>query len=87
LPSGRGSCSASGVLLESIANGTAPVGIIVSETDPIIGLGAILGEELLGRVVPVVRLELGDWVEIGNGDSVEVRSNGMGCLVEVRRLW
>ncbi len=46
---GRGSCSASGVMLESISNGTAPAGIIVSEIDPIIGLGAILGEELLGR--------------------------------------
>ncbi len=29
LPSGRGSCSASGVLLESIANEVAPAGIVV----------------------------------------------------------
>lgn len=54
LPSGRGSCSASGVILESISNGTAPAGIVVSEIDPIIGLGCILGEELLCKVVPVV---------------------------------
>ena len=54
LPCGRGSCSASGVLLESIRNETSPAGIIVSQIDPILGLGAILGEELCQRVVPVV---------------------------------
>lgn len=54
LPHGRGSCSASGVLLEAIRNGTAPAGVVVSAVDPILGLGAILGEELFGVVVPVV---------------------------------
>ncbi|HET9659399.1 MAG TPA: DUF126 domain-containing protein [Thermomicrobiales bacterium] len=82
LPSGRGSCSASGVLFESIANGTAPGGIIVCEVDPIIGLGAILGDELLGRVVPVIRLEVEEWKLIGNGDVIEIESSGMVRLVE-----
>ena len=80
LPSGRGSCSASGVLLESIANGTAPIGIIVSEIDPIIGLGAILGDELLGKTVPVVlvtpaereTIPEGAWVRIRVGGTVEI---------------
>lgn len=54
LPHGRGSCSASGVLLEAIRNGMAPAGIIVSQVDPILGLGAILGDELFEIVVPVV---------------------------------
>ena len=48
IPSGRGSCSGSGVILESIRNGTAPAAIILSRLDPIIGLGAILGDELYG---------------------------------------
>ena len=38
LPHGRGSCSASGVLLEAIRNGTAPAGIITTRVDPIITL-------------------------------------------------
>ena len=54
LPHGRGSCSASGVLLEAIHNGTGPAAIITSRLDPIIGLGAILAQELYGITVPVL---------------------------------
>jgi predicted aconitase with swiveling domain len=77
LPSGRGSCSASGVLLESISNGTAPAGIIVSEVDPIIGLGAILGEELMGRIVPVVLVTLKEREAIGEGMMVRISAGGI----------
>lgn len=80
LPSGRGSCSASGVLLESIANNTAPAGIIVSEIDPIIGLGAILGDELLGRTVPVVLVTAEERKSIVDGVSVRI---GLTGIVEI----
>lgn len=76
LPSGRGSCSASGVLLESISNGTAPNGIIVSEIDPIIGLGAILGDELLGRIVPVVLVTPDERATIATGATVSILHGG-----------
>ena len=76
LPSGRGSCSASGVLLESISNGTAPAGIIVSEVDPIIGLGAILGDELLGRTVPVVLISAEELALIGQQAIVDIQPGG-----------
>ena len=82
LPSGRGSCSASGVLLESLSNGTAPAGIIVSEVDPIIGLGAILGEELLGRTMPVVLLTPTERAAIAEGTPVRIHSGGMVELGE-----
>jgi predicted aconitase with swiveling domain len=76
LPSGRGSCSASGVLLESISNGTAPAGIIVSEVDPIIGLGAILGDELLGRTVPVVLIAPGELASIPDRANISIFPGG-----------
>jgi len=76
LPQGRGSCSASGVLLEAIRNGTAPAGIIVSTVDPILGLGAILGEELFGRVVPVVLVGQDDLASIPADQHVTVRWDG-----------
>lgn len=76
LPAGRGSCSASGVLLESIANGVAPAGIVVSELDPVIGLGAILGEELLGRTVPVVLVSVEERRAIENGAMVRILPGG-----------
>lgn len=83
LPSGRGSCSASGVLLESISNGTAPSGIIVSEIDPIIGLGAILGDELLGRVVPVVLVTPEERVTIATGTMVSILCGGEIQIIEI----
>jgi len=76
LPAGRGSCSASGVLLESIANGAAPVGIVISEIDPIIGLGAILGEELLGITVPVVLVTAEERASIVGGALVSIEPGG-----------
>lgn len=81
LPHGRGSCSASGVLLEAIRNGVGPAGLITSRMDPILGLGAILAEELYGRVVPIIVLAERDWSCIRTGDSVAI---GVGGDVESR---
>jgi predicted aconitase with swiveling domain len=67
-------------LLESISNGTAPNAIIVSEVDPIIGLGAILGEELLGRIVPVVQVTAEERSSIMNGIPISIR---LGGLIEI----
>ena len=76
LPHGRGSCSASGVLLEAIRNGFAPAAIVVSRVDPIIGLGSILGDELYAQPVPILRLGTGEWAELKSGDYVEIESDG-----------
>ncbi|MEA2529955.1 MAG: cis-L-3-hydroxyproline dehydratase [Thermomicrobiales bacterium] len=76
LPHGRGSCSASGVFLEAIRNGTAPAAVIVSRVDPIIGLGAILGEELYERTIPVSLISPQDRAVIADGDRVEISPDG-----------
>lgn len=76
LPFGRGSCSASGVLLEAIRNGTAPAAIIVARMDPILGLGAILGDEVYGRAVPVVFLSSKDWHSLSDDDLVTISADG-----------
>lgn len=76
LPSGRGSCSASGVLLEAIRYGTAPAGFIVSSVDPIIGLGAVLGDELYGTAIPVVAIEEESRASIHTGDRISIQLDG-----------
>ena len=76
LPHGRGSCSASGVLLEAIRNGTAPAAILTTRVDPIIGLGAILGDELYGRPVPVVLIDPRDAAAVRDGTIIEVLLDG-----------
>jgi predicted aconitase with swiveling domain len=76
IPSGRGSCSGSGVLLEAIHNGTAPAAIITSRLDPVIGLGCILGDELYARHPPLVVIADRDRLRIATGDVIEVDDRG-----------
>ncbi len=77
VPSGRGSCSGSGVLLEAIHNGTAPAAIITSRLDPVIGLGCILGDELYARHPPMIVIPDQDRLLIKTGDLVEVSERGL----------
>jgi cis-L-3-hydroxyproline dehydratase len=77
VPSGRGSCSGSGVLLEAIHNGTAPAAIITSRLDPVIGLGCILGDELYARHPPMVVISDQDRLLIETGDLMEVDDRGL----------
>lgn len=54
LPHGRGSSSASSVLVEAIRLGTAPVGLVLGEPDEILVLGALVAHELYGVATPVM---------------------------------
>jgi predicted aconitase with swiveling domain len=76
IPSGRGSCSGSGVLLEAIHNGTAPAAIITSTVDQIIALGAILGDELYATHPAIVVVSEQDRQQIATGDFVEIADDG-----------
>lgn len=76
LPNGRGSCSASGVLLEAIHHGTAPAAIITHAVDPIIGLGAILADELYGLRLPVLVLPENECRHITSGEPVTIQPDG-----------
>ena len=46
MPAGRGSSSASSVLLESSRLGSAPAGFVVMQADEILATGAIVADEL-----------------------------------------
>lgn len=56
MPTSRGSCSGSGVLLELAMAGRAPAALIFSEPEDTLTLGAIVAAEMFGRVIPVLRL-------------------------------
>ena len=59
MPFGRGSSSGSSALCEAIRAGTGPAAIVMAEPDEIIALGAVVADELYGRLVPVVVLAEG----------------------------
>ena len=76
LPHGRGSCSASGVLLEAIKNGTAPVAILTSRIDPVLSLGAILAQELYGLTMPLLQVDPPLFKELPTDRSLSIDLQG-----------
>ncbi|PVA10347.1 hypothetical protein DC366_08895 [Pelagivirga sediminicola] len=57
MPTSRGSCTGSGVLLELALNGHAPAALIFRETEDILTLGALLAARMFDKPVAVLRLE------------------------------
>ncbi len=53
IPCDRGSCSGSGVMLEMIRLETHPVGLLCIEAEPVLSLGAIIGEKLYHRSIAI----------------------------------
>lgn len=75
-PQGKGSSTASAILMESIRAGTAPAAIINLKVDPILALGAIVADELYHKTVPIVVLSREDFDAIQEGDYLIVEPNG-----------
>jgi hypothetical protein len=77
LPVGRGSSSASSILLESVRVGTAPAAIVTAEPDGILALGAIVSRTLYNKTLPVVVLDHVDYRSVsqlvGNHPDIKLR--------------
>jgi len=77
-PRGRGSSTASAILLEAIRLGTAPAAIINAQVEPVLTIGSVIAEEIFGHAIPMLTLEdaanrirTGDQVTI-DGDTITV---------------
>lgn len=80
LPCGRGSSSASSILLEAVRLGTAPAAIITYEPDAILALGAVVAQELYGHTPPVLVLPREAYNHLQLGQFLTVTEDG---LVEI----
>jgi predicted aconitase with swiveling domain len=80
LPVGRGSSSASSILLEAVRTGKAPAAIITREPDPILALGAAVARELYGFALPILVLEPADYAQIVTGSWVSIDDRGRVTL-------
>jgi len=76
LPAGRGSSSASSILLEAVRKGKAPAAIITAETDGILALGAAVARELYEFTLPVLTLSESDYAQLVTGQMVRIEENG-----------
>jgi len=56
MPTSRGSCSGSGVLLELALSGRSPAALVFAGPEDTLTLGAIVAAEMFGRPIPVIRL-------------------------------
>jgi uncharacterized protein len=76
MPAGRGSSSASSVLLEAIRLGTAPAAIITREVDGILALGAVVACEVYGVAMPVLVVSADDYAQLRTGQRISVQEDG-----------
>ncbi|WP_313195736.1 aconitase X [Shinella zoogloeoides] len=56
MPSSRGSCTGSGVLLGLALTGRTPAALVFSEAEDVLTLGALIAAEMFGKSLPVLRL-------------------------------
>ena len=56
MPTSRGSCTGSGVLLDLILTGRAPSALVFCEAEDVLTLGALIAAEMFGKPLPVLRL-------------------------------
>lgn len=80
IPSGRGSCTGSAVLLELIVKGAGPAAIVFSEEETILPLGALIAEALFDRSLPMVRLDRDSFRLLGTARHALVRDGVVTAL-------
>jgi predicted aconitase with swiveling domain len=81
LPIGKGSSSASSILLEAVRLGTAPAAILLAEPDAILALGAAVARELYGVAPPVIVLDAETYARIQNGTEIGVMNGEIKIII------
>ena len=76
MPMGRGSSSASSVLLEAVRQRTAPSAIILAEMDGILVLGAVVASEIYDIDLPVLVVAKDDYGLLQSGQHVRITNDG-----------
>lgn len=76
IPSGRGSCTGSSVLMEIILNGHGPAALVLEQPDEILALGAMVAELVFGHQLPVVSVGAEGFAQLRNARWVSLQANG-----------
>ena len=72
MPTSRGSCSGSGVMLDLMLNGRAPAALIFSEPEDILTLGALIGAEMFARSLSVLRVSAADFARLATQTRLRI---------------
>jgi cis-L-3-hydroxyproline dehydratase len=69
MPTTRGSCSGSGVMLDLALNGIAPAAFVFAEAEDVVTLGAMIAGKMFDRPVPVLRVDAEAFAMAAAGQS------------------
>ena len=75
MPSSRGSCTGSGVLLDLILTGRAPSALVFCEAEDVLTLGALIAAEMFGKPLPVLRLDAENFARFSQASHVRIDKN------------
>lgn len=75
MPTTRGSCSGSGVMLDLALNGTAPSAFVFQQAEDVVTLGAMIAGKMFDRPVPVLRLDAAAFARTMAAQSAELSEN------------
>ncbi|NCV17496.1 MAG: DUF521 domain-containing protein, partial [Rhodobacterales bacterium] len=87
MPTSRGSCSGSGVLLQLVQNGLAPKALIFHEDEEILTLGAIVSDQLFNKKVAILRVSKDIYSDLAMADKAEIFENTLVCGSKTIKLW
>ncbi len=77
MPTSRGSCTGSGVLLDLVLEGRAPAALVFSGPEDVLTLGALVAGELFGRSLPVFRLSEADFAALAKASRARLGPEGI----------
>ena len=79
MPSSRGSCTGSGVLLDLILSGRGPAALIFCEDEDVLTLGALIAAEMFARSVAVLRLSAQAFHALSKAGSARIDATAVGA--------
>uniref|UniRef100_UPI002619B3D0 aconitase X n=1 Tax=uncultured Amaricoccus sp. TaxID=339341 RepID=UPI002619B3D0 len=77
MPTSRGSCTGSGVLLDLVLNGRAPAALVFSEPEDVLTLGALIAAEIFGRPLPVLRVPADVFAALSRAETAEISAGAI----------
>ena len=72
IPSGRGSCTGSGVILELLLNGNAPCALIFGREEMILTIGVLVAQEMFQKSIPVLQIPMSSFDRLLQLDRIRV---------------
>ena len=77
MPTSRGSCSGSGVILELSLNSLAPAALVFQEREEVLTLGAVVSDRVFGRPLPTVSLSPTDYDALARSRTASISGRSL----------